>query len=129
MTRAVKEALLKRLPEKPEELIFTDRRKGGQIADVSHSFTRTVDAIGLNEGITDTRQKITFHSLRHTFASWLALQGETLLTIRDLLGQKTLTMTMRYTHLIPDHKRRAALDLEKNFEKSRDRKVRGSDVA
>ena len=42
----------------------------------------------LNEGIVDPRQAITFHSLRHTFASWLALQGETLLTIRDLLGHR-----------------------------------------
>ena len=128
MTNTVKKMLLERVPEKPDELIFKDRQNGVQIESISKSFKRAVDELKLNEGIIDPRQAITFHSLRHTFASWLALQGETLLTIRDLLGHKTLTMTMRYAHLIPDHKRRAALDLEENFEKSRDRKERGSDV-
>ena len=56
-----------------------------------------------------------FHSLRHTHASWLALQGESLLTIAESLGHKTLAMVKRYAHLIPDEKKRAALDLEKSF--------------
>ena len=62
-----------------------------------------------------TEEKVIFHTLRHTFASWLALQGETLLTIKDLLGHKTLAMTLRYAHLMPEHKRQATLNLEKNF--------------
>jgi site-specific recombinase XerD len=62
---------------------------------------------------------ITFHSLRHSFASWLALQGETLQTIGELLGHKGLTMTKRYSHLLPDHKRRATVALEKGFEESK----------
>jgi integrase len=43
------------------------------------------------------------------------MQGESLITIRDLLGHKTTAMTERYSHLIPDHKRRAAELLEDNF--------------
>jgi hypothetical protein len=53
--------------------------------------------------------------IRHTFASWLALQGETTLTIEELLGHKTLAMAERYSHLIPDHKRRVILAMEKGF--------------
>ena len=58
---------------------------------------------------------ILFHTLRHTFASWLALQGETLLTIKELMGHKTLEMTMRYAHLMPDQKKRATVKLEQAF--------------
>ena len=40
-----------------------------------------------------------FHSLRHTHASWLAMQGVPLLSIADSLGHKSLAMTKRYSHL------------------------------
>jgi cytochrome c peroxidase len=53
----------------------------------------------LNEGITDKRLKITFHGLRHTHGSWAAQQGVDILTIKEMLGQKTLVMAMRYSHL------------------------------
>ncbi len=46
------------------------------------------------------RQIVSFHSLRHTFASWLALQSTPILEIKELLGQSTLAMTERYAHLI-----------------------------
>jgi integrase len=43
------------------------------------------------------------HTLRHTFASWLAIKGVPLRTLAELLGHKTLAMVMRYSHLSPDH--------------------------
>jgi len=115
MTESVKSMLLERNPEEPNQYIFTDREHDGKIQRISNSFMKTVNKLGLNTGITDRRQRITFHSLRHTFASWLALQGETILTIKDLLGHKTLAMTARYAHLSPDQKKRATMNLEENF--------------
>jgi len=70
-----------------------------------------VDSIGLNDGVDDPRQRVVFHTLRHTFASWLAMSGTDIYTIKELMRHKTLTMTMRYAHLIPDAKRRAVFDL------------------
>jgi integrase len=116
MTNAVREMLNNRIPNKPNELIFKDHKKGGKMVSMSQTFWRVVDEMGLNDDIDDIRQRVVFHSLRHTFASWLALQGETLLTIKELLGHKTITMTERYAHLSADHKKQATLALERIFD-------------
>lgn len=43
------------------------------------------------------------HDMRHTFASYSAMNGATLLDIAELLGQKSLTVTRRYSHLTQKH--------------------------
>jgi integrase len=59
-------------------------------------------------GIDDLR----FHDLRHTFASWLVQRGRTLREVQEALGHQTITMTMRYSHLAPDHLRAAVAVLD-----------------
>ncbi|MBW1699358.1 MAG: tyrosine-type recombinase/integrase [Deltaproteobacteria bacterium] len=48
-----------------------------------------------------------FHDLRHTFASQVLLHRGDLKDIQELLGHKTMTMTLRYAHLTQEHKRKA----------------------
>lgn len=52
-------------------------------------------------------QNFKLHDCRHTFASHLVMAGVDLTTVKELLGHKTLTMTLRYSHLAPSHKVKA----------------------
>jgi integrase len=119
MTETVKDMLRTRIENNKGEYIFAERKTGGKVKTVSQTFDRAVEELGFNKGVEDPRQRVVFHTLRHTFASWLAIQGTPLLTIKELLGHKSLAMTERYSHLTPDMKKQAALALESGFEASR----------
>ena len=47
------------------------------------------------------------HVLRHTFASHFMMAGGNILALQKILGHQSLTMTMRYAHLAPDHLKEA----------------------
>ena len=49
-------------------------------------------------------KNVNIHRFRHTFASYLIMNGVDLVTVKELLGHRDITTTMRYAHLIPGHK-------------------------
>ncbi len=127
MTAEVKAMLERRFTDQSKlDLVFPSS-KGGKRRWVSDTFVRAVNELGLNNSgefetdekgeqipilISDTRQRIVFHSLRHTFASWLVQQGTPLYTVAELLGHSTLEMTQRYSHLAPTTLKQAIKGLE-----------------
>lgn len=94
---------------KPHGKVFPGVK--GEERDISRSFAILVRELGLNEGVTDRRNLVVFHTLRHTFASWLAMAGTDILRIKALMRHKTLAMTERYAHLIPDATKAAVHNL------------------
>ncbi len=52
--------------------------------------------------LNDRKNRVVIHTLRHTFASHLAINGTPIFTIQKLLNHKDINMTMRYAKLAPD---------------------------
>jgi integrase len=77
-----------------EGKVFVSRR-GRPYSEIGSTFKAAL----ARASIEDFR----FHDLRHTFASWLAMEGIPLTAIAQLLGHKTARMTMRYAHLAPEY--------------------------
>ncbi len=98
MTEKIKEMFSDMDRGKPEELVFKSRN-GGKIDRISNAFQRAVTDLKLNEGVTDPRQKVVFHTLRHTFASWLVEGGTDLYVVQKLMGHSSFEMVQRYSHL------------------------------
>ena len=66
---------------------------------VNYEITRLCKRAGL--------RKIGWHTLRHTFASHLAMRGVPLPAVKELMGHASITTTMRYAHVAPSTLRSA----------------------
>jgi integrase len=108
----LEEMLKRRRESRRSPLIFHHELPRSRYPRFRQVFVEAVDELGLNDGISDRRQKLVAHSLRHTFASWLVQAGTPLYTVSQLMGHTNIKMTERYSHLAPDNKRMAARVLE-----------------
>lgn len=69
--------------------------------------------IYFNQGLEkdDRKNRVVTHTLRHTFASHLAINGTPIYTIQKLMNHKDITMTLRYAKLAPDSGKDMVLEL------------------
>lgn len=95
-------AALKAVENKGE--YFFCNREGKPFGDIRQSFGVALEKSGI--------ENFRFHDLRHTFASNLVMEGVDLNTVRELLGHKNLSMTLRYAHLAPGKKAKAVSILD-----------------
>jgi integrase len=122
MTREVKDIFSKLDRGNNDELVFRNRN-GGKINKISNAFNRAVRKLGFNDGVTDRRQKVVFHTLRHTYASWHVQSGTDLYTLQKLMGLSSFALVERYAHLAPSTLQAATRNFEKSIQKDTSRLV------
>jgi site-specific recombinase XerD len=81
--------------EGTSEVFPSKRREGAALLNAKGWFNAAIKEAKI--------EAYTWHCNRHTFASRLVMRGINLRTIGELLGHRTMAMTMRYSHLSPAH--------------------------
>lgn len=87
-------------PVRRQRIFLNDNKKPKPLVGNKHWFLPALETAEAAE-LCDTG--ITWYTLRHTFASRLAMAGVNLLTISELMGHRTVQMVKRYAHLSPRH--------------------------
>ncbi len=96
--------ILRQVPKRLDtDLVFASPRTSSPWL-FSWQFNQAVKRAALSD--------VTFHTLRHSFASHLVMSGVDLVTVKELMGHANINMTMRYAHLTPDHKAAAVKQLD-----------------
>jgi len=108
----LKEVLKNKTTNPPEAPVFTNSKRE-QWKEAPWAFRKAVKDLGLNAGRDDRRDKIVFHSLRHTSASMMLSAGVDIRSLQSIFGWSTLQMAGRYAHAVDEAKVKAVATLER----------------
>lgn len=92
LSEAVYEMLMLRANVSPSEYVFTLNDRPLLANWITHKLKQYVRRLGLNDNLN-------FHSLRHTFATWLVQEGVSIYEVQKLLGHSNISVTQVYSHL------------------------------
>jgi integrase len=98
LNRKAQDILIRRKQISETEFVFTLNHKPITQNNITKIFKKYVIKAKLNS-------KLSFHSLRHTFASWLAQRGVSIYQVSKLLGHSSVNVTAIYAHLQTDNLR------------------------
>jgi len=88
----------------PEDLVFPRPRSKKKRDNLAHMMRKIVSTTDLNRGREhDPYQVVVFHTLRHTFGTWLAQSGVDIKTIQKLLRHADIKDTLRYMNQAPSY--------------------------
>jgi site-specific recombinase XerD len=118
MTKQIKAMFDGMTRGKNDTLVFLQRNKK-PYHEIPVIFRDVVKDLKFNENVSDTRQRVCFHTLRHTKASWHAESGTDLYVIKELLGHGSITLTERYSHLTNGALQEATRGFEKAISKAK----------
>ena len=90
--------------------LFPGKTGGARNTDaISRAMSRIAKKLGFNEGVTDPRNIVVLHTLRHTFATRMLEAGCDIYTLKELMGHESVKTTEGYLHLCNRAKREQAL--------------------
>jgi integrase len=111
MTPRTRAELLGVIQDRTEGPIFSSARTGVNLMEVKKGFRKACELAGIPYG-QSTAGGLTFHDLRHTFATRLMERGVDEGIRMALLGQSSLKMARRYSHATPESIQDAVSRLE-----------------
>jgi integrase len=88
--------------------VINAKNNESRIIPINKTLYKELYALLEKANIEDFR----FHDLRHTFGSYLVMQGVDLKTVQQIMGHKDIRMTMRYAHLSPEYVQKAVETLD-----------------
>jgi integrase len=107
LTEAAREILKRRLAKSRGPYLFPHRHDPYQpLTTVRKAHEDALRQSGI-------APRFRLYDLRHTFGSRSAMAGVDLATLKELMGHSQISMTMRYVHPTPEHKRQAVQKLER----------------
>lgn len=98
MTEQIKKMFNEITHEKNDDFVFL-RKDKKPYTEIPTLFRDIITDLKFNENVSDARQRVCFHTFRHTMASWHAEGGTDLYVLKELLGHGSITLTERYSHL------------------------------
>jgi len=103
MNRTLTDILAKVRVKSNSEYVFS-KRDGSRYKDIRRPFEKALREARIG--------KIRFHDFRRTFASHMVMSGADLMTVKEIMGHKSLKMTMRYSHSSEDQRKLAVERLD-----------------
>lgn len=118
MTEQIKKMFKSMTKGKNDEIVFL-RKDMTPYFEIPTLFREVVAELKFNENVSNSRQRVCFHTLRHTMASWHAESGTDIYVLKELLGHGSITLTERYSHLSNGALQEATRDFEKKVKIAR----------